>query len=281
MNERIKKIADSIPKKMFFDPSFEASSRNGLLADIVAHKGKSLKREQEYQIFRKYNYLKYRLLKLTVGFKETEEVPAPKPCPPVNMERLGEKSVLELEGLLARMAEARNFIIQSNVGLVFGSVNRYFSYESFERDEFVSNAYFHLIKAIDCFDYRKGFKFSTYCVNVMGMNLYRDMESLKKVQSRLGFSDSLLCVVKSDDSSFVKENEEYTSKMIDKVFEKIRNRFRDPDQKIKVLKYYHGIGTPSMSTRDISKKMNISVTRVNQIKTEIRSVVAASLSYDP
>lgn len=281
MNERIKKISESIPQKMFFDPSFESLSRSNLLVDVTLREGKSFTRDQEYQIFRKYNYLKYRLMKLTVGFKETEEVPAPKPCPPVRLNRLGEKSVLELESLVARIAEIRNYIIQANSRIVFRPVNRHFPSDSFERDEFVSNSYLHLIKAIDCFDYRRGFKFSTYCITAIKMNLIRDMKNLKKTQNPLDFSDSLQHVCKSDDSCFIKEDEEYTTVMLAKVFSKIRDHFHDSERKIEILKNYYGIGCSSMLAKDIGEKMKLTRQRISKIKADAESFVAKSLSYNP
>lgn len=281
MDERIKRIVDSVPKKMFFDPSFEGPSRNGLLADVELRKGKTLTREQEYQVFRKYNYLKYRLIKMTVGFKETEETPAPKPCPPASVRRLGEKSILELENLVARITEIRNFILQANTRLIFRPVGRHFPSESFERDELVSNSYLHVIKAIDCFDYRRGFKFSTYCVNALNMNLLRDVEKIRKIQSRTEPSDSLSHISKPDDSYLVQESERYTSDMVEKVFAKVRENFHNPEREIEVLKDYYGIGRPSMLAREIGKKMNLSRARICQIKIRAESFVAANLSYDP
>jgi len=281
MDERIKKITDSIPEKMFFDPSFEAPSRNGLLADVRLRDGKSIfTREQEYQIFRKYNYLKYRILKLTVGFKETDEKPAPKPCAPVKLNRLKEKSIRELEGLIACMVETRNTILQANTRLVFRPVGRYAPSESFERDELVSDACLHVIKAIECFDYRRGFKFSTYCVNVLKMNLSRDMEKIRKVQAPLEFSDHLSSASECDESCLIRENEEYNAEMVKKVFGKIRASVRNPEQKIEILKGYYGIGRPRMLLSEIGEKMNISRERVRQIKFATMTAVSG-LSYDP
>lgn len=282
MDERIKKIADSIPEKMFFHPSFESPSRNGLLAEVRLKDGKSVfTREQEYQIFRKYNYLKYRIMKLTVGFKEVEETPAPKPSPPVKLERIKEKAIHELENLIVRVVETRNAILQANTRLVFKPVGRYAPSESFERDELVSNAYLHVIKAIECFDYRRGFKFSTYCVNVLRMNLSRDMEKLRKVQSPLEFPDLLGSASKCDKSRVVAENEEYNTEMVRKVFGKIRSSVRNPEQKIEILKNYYGIGLDSrMLLGEIGEKMNLSKERVRQIKHEAM-VAAGGLFYDP
>lgn len=281
MDERIKRISESIPQKMFFDPSFEAPSRSDILVDVTLREGKSFTREQEYQIFRKYNYLKYRLMKLTVGFKETEEVPAPKPCPSVRLDRRGEKYLLELEGLVARIAETRNFILQANTRLIFAPVHRYFPSDSFERDEFISNSHLHIIKAIESFDYRRGFKFSTYCVAAINTNLIRDIQRLKKAQAPLDFSDSLRRASKSDDHHLIKENQEYNSRMVAKVFEIVQNHFHDSERGIEILKSYYGIDRPKMITREIGKKIKLSQQRVCQIKVLVESVVSSSLSYDP
>jgi len=281
MDDRIKRIADSIPEKMFFDPAFEAPSRNGLLADVKLRDGKSIfTREQEYQIFRKYNYLKYRILKLTVGFKEADEAPAPKPCPPVKLDRIKERAVRELEDLIARMAETRNKILQANTRLVFRPVGRYAPSESFERDELVSDACIHVIKAIECFDYRRGFKFSTYCVNALKTNLFRDVEKIRKFQAPLEFSDHINSASECDEGSLVQEDQEYNAEMVRKIFQKIRTSFRNPEKKINILKEYYGIGRPRMLLSEIGKKMNISRERVRQIKLEAMSA-ASGLCYDP
>lgn len=281
MNERIQKIADFVPEKMFFDPSFEQSSRSGLLADVKLGGGKSIfTRDQEYQIFRKYNYLKYRFMKLTVGFKKTDASPSPKPCPPVKLNRIREKAVCELEELMEKITDTRNMILQANMRLVFKPVGRYAPTDSFERDEFVSNAHVHMMKAIECFDYRRGFKFSTYCVNVLKMNLSRDMEKLRKLQAPLEFSDSLSKVVRHDYDRLPRENEEYNAEMVRKVFGKISMSVRNPEEKIEILKGYYGIGVAPMLLREIGAQMNLSHERIRQIKSKTLEV-ARSLAYDP
>ncbi len=281
MDERIKKIADFVPEKMFFDPSFESPSRSGILAEVKLAGGKSIfTREQEYQIFRKYNYLKYRFMKLTVGFEKTEVSPAPKPCPPVKLNRIRKKAVCELEKLMESITETRNLILHSNMRLVFRPVGRYAPTDSFERDEFVSNAHLHMIKAIECFDYRRGFKFSTYCVNVLKMNLSRDMEKLRKVQAPLEFSDSLAEISKHGDARIPRENEEYNAEMVKKVFRKISMSMRNPEEKIEILKGYYGIGGAPMLLREIGAKMNLSHERIRQIKSKTLET-ARSLAYDP
>jgi RNA polymerase sigma factor (sigma-70 family) len=280
MNERVEKIRRFALEKMFFDASFESSRRNELLAEVNVSPGKTvLTREQEYQIFRKYNYLKYRFMKLTAGFGVSSENPSPKPCPPVNLERIGEKSISNLERLMGEITATRNKIFEANTRLVFKPVSRHAPSDSFDRDEFVSNAYVHVIKSIDCFDYRRGFKFSTYCVNVLITNLGRDKEKLRRAQAPLEFSD-LISFSPCKEESFPHSDQEYNSQMVENVFQTIRKSMRNPEDKIKILKGCYGIDSEPLLLREIAEKMNLSRQRIKQIKTETMAV-ARRLSYEP
>jgi RNA polymerase sigma factor (sigma-70 family) len=276
--ERVSRIKNFIPKRMFFDACFESRDRNRILAEINID-GPLLTREQEYHLFRKYNYIKYRIMKLTVGFGEPEESPAPTPSPPVKLERIGERAVIELERLISQMIEIRNLIFNANIRLVFKPVGRHAPKDSFERDEFVSNAHVHTMKAIDYFDHRRGFKFSTYCVHVIKMNLMRDKDNLRKAQDQLEFHD-LLDSNPCGKSSFNSLNLEYNSKMVERIFETIRLIMKKPDEKVEILKRYYGIGTKPMLLRELGEKMNLSRERIRQIKKEAMDAVR-HLSYDP
>lgn len=280
--DRIEKIKANIPKKMFFDPSFEAPSKKALLAEVKLGDKAVLSPEQEYRIFRKYNYLKYKMLKLTVGFKSSNETPSPKPCPPrFNLERIGEKSICQMERLIGQISETRNFIIKANIGLVFRPVARHISSDSFERDELLSNAHMHVLKTIECFDYRRGFKFSTYCVHAIKMNLLRDMENLIKAKAPLEFFESLSSASYGEELESAKEDREYSVQMVERVLDKVRMSRNRPDEKIEILKGYYGLGgTKPMLLRELGAKMNMSHERVRQIKLEALWE-AKCLTYDP
>lgn len=280
MNQRVEKIRRFIPEKMFFETSFESVRRKELLADVKMSQGKTIfTREQEYQIFRKYNYLKYRLMKLTVGFGSSSEIISPKPSPPVNLNKIGEKSILVLERLVEEIAAIRSKIFEANTRLVFNPVSRHAPKDSFERDEFVSNAYAHVIKAIDCFDYRKGFKFSTYCVSVLIKNLGKDKERLLKAQAPLEFSD-LIPSNPCKEEAFSRFDQEYHSQMVENVFQAIRRTMKKPEEKIEILRRYYGIGSEPLLLREIGDKMNLSKERIRQIKLGAMEA-ARHLSYDP
>ena len=122
--ERIQKIKNSLPKKFYFDKSFEGSDRNKILANVelcykkvdhnnILNCSPLLSKDQEYHLFRKLNYIKYRLLKKTNGFKASNEDISPKPCQPTNLDKLKDSSLYELENLIYRIEETRNILYPS------------------------------------------------------------------------------------------------------------------------------------------------------------------------
>lgn len=291
--ERVGKIKNSIPNKMFFDPLFEKNgSEYQILKKIVLNKSKIqhenllncaplLSKDQEYHLFRKYNYLKYRLLKLTVGFAKSEEKISPKPCPSVRLERLKEKSLQKIEKIIKDIDGLRNLLLTSNMRLVVRQISKYSPEDSFKRDEFLSNSYMHVIKAIECFDYRRGFKFSTYCVNVLKFNLKKDSIYLYKVQSPLENSSSLnLATAKKE--TFSEINSFYDKQIIKLIFKEIEKNTKNPQQNICILSDYFGLNGNGLRLEEIGKKLGLSRERVRQIKNQtIKLLQNAKICYDP
>lgn len=135
-----------------------------------------LTREQEHLLFRKYNYLKYRCLLAVVGnnggdWRAIMEDPAGME---LRVSRLSERLLLMAEDFLSEAEGVRNTIVSSNVRLVAKPVHRQERGDTLRREELISDSCAHIMKAVERFDYRRGFRFSTYCVNVIQNNLRRD-----------------------------------------------------------------------------------------------------------
>jgi RNA polymerase primary sigma factor len=290
---RIQKILESIPKKFYFEKIFESSSRNKILSDINLCYKKTkennlfncsplLTREQEKHLFRKLNYLKYRITKLTLGFDKSDG--GPKYSKPINIQRLGENSLKEIERLIRLTQETRNVIIKSNLRLILKSVHRYHSSDTFERDEFFSNGYCHVLKAVDLFDYRMGYKFSTYCTRVLQANLHRDYIKSKTQQEKLVLGEPLLLEGKADKSDgFSNSNHGYNKIFIKELLKKLKKIHRS-DIKIKVLLDYYGIENDGKGKklREIGSELNITRERVRQIKLEALKYLSENCPpYDP
>lgn len=75
--------------------------------------------------------------------------------------------------------ELRDFIIENNIGLARHWANKYYN-TNVEYDDLASLAYIGLIKAVDGFDYSKGYKFSTYASRCINNEIIMHLRSTKK-----------------------------------------------------------------------------------------------------
>jgi RNA polymerase primary sigma factor/RNA polymerase sigma factor len=114
--------------------------------------------EQERHLFRRYNFLKYRAAKLR------EQLDANRPS---------ERLLDAIEGLHGQAVEAKNQIIRANLRLVV-SVAKKYSFRQGDFFEMVSDGNLSLMKAVEKFDYTRGFKFSTYATWALKMNYARE-----------------------------------------------------------------------------------------------------------
>lgn len=294
-NKRLQKIKDNLPKKFFYEKNFDTSFRNKILSNVeLDYSGVQygnmlscsplLNREQEYHIFRKYNYLKYRLLKSTLGFEKSKVKPSPKPSKPIKLERLGDKSLSELENLIRQISQIRNLLLESNLRLIVKQLAKYHRVDSYERDEFFSHGYCHILKAIDCFDYRRGFKFSTYCVNILKNNFYRDSAIRRKQDSVLALTDED-GITDNREHSYSEANFSYNKRFIEQMFEKMKEKVKNYDIRIKIVKDYYGIDGARKNLIELAKELNLSKERIRQIKLDALNIltdkVAKELIYDP
>lgn len=134
-----------------------------------------LSREQEAYYFRRMNLLKSEAIRLT------QELSLAQP-------RV--KLMDEIETLLRQAAEAKNFLIRSNLRLVV-SIAKKHTHPSSNFFEMISDGNMSLIKAIEKFDYSRGFKFSTYASWAIMKNFARTIpaENTRLDRFRTGSDD--------------------------------------------------------------------------------------------
>ncbi len=147
--------------------------------------------EQERQLFCRMNYLRYRAAQLLRSHPG---------------ESLGQWEVERVQGLLRAADWHRDCIVQANVRLVMSIVKK-FSNQQCGFDDLLSDGIMALIRSVDKFDYKLGFRFSTYATQVVRRNSYRFVmdrqdERLKITNS---ISDGGLDVAEDDGSSSLDE----------------------------------------------------------------------------
>lgn len=105
-----------------------------------------LSAEGEAALFRRLNYLKYKAEQLRLS---------------LDAETASAADLDRLEALLADAAAVKNQLVQANLRLVVSIAKRHAS-PTVDFFEIVSDGNVSLLRAVDKFDYSRGFKFSTY-----------------------------------------------------------------------------------------------------------------------
>ena len=275
--DRIEKIKSILPLKFFYEKSFDTNNRTKISSDLklcgldksasILKCGVLLTRAQELHLFRKYNYLKYRISKLTN----------------LNLERLKNSGLSEIEKNIIKMHNTRNIIMKCNMRLIFKSSTKHFAVGTFNNEEFFSNGYVHMMKAIDCFDHRRGFKFSTYFTNVLFRNLQRD-----RVKLYNGNCENLEHDPKDQRVVDYREindsyNKQLVKEMLSNLGESYKNSRKDPTARVAVIEKYFGIdGGEEKTLREVGSEIGVSRERTRQLVDDgIRALKRLKVSYDP
>lgn len=261
-----------ISKNYIYEKEFDTTERIKILKEILDKEvlkeilsknlnmlrcGIVLTRDQEKHLFRKYNYLKYRIYKISQD-KKTGKL----------------KKEKEIQKRVEDILRTREIIVKCNLRLIVKSVCKIFDKESFNYEDFFSNGYYHMLRAIDHFDYTKGFKFSTYFVNVLFRNLYRDKTKLYK-DSSLEIEHQPISL-----DSYEDKNQVYNKKYIEKLIEKLDDyNCLGAD----VLKKVFGIcGEEQMTKIEIARNLGVSKSTVHNIaERAIKKIREFDLVYDP
>jgi len=106
----------------------------------------ALNRELETELFRRYNYLKY------LAFKTRSEI---------NLSRVSSTKLIKAEEYLTEAEAIKKRIIEANLRLVVSIASKHTTSGANMLD-LVSEGNFSLMRAVEKFDYTKGFRFATY-----------------------------------------------------------------------------------------------------------------------
>jgi RNA polymerase primary sigma factor len=208
-----------------------------------------LTREQEAHLFRKMNYLKHRALKL----RET-----------LDPSHARSAELDKIERFQAEALVVKNQIIRSNLRLVVsiakkrvGPTNNFF--------ELVSDGNMSLIRAVEKFDFSRGFKFSTYASWAIMKNFARTIPEEKTRRDRYVTGHDEMFDSAADHRSDERETESDHRRNQETV-RGMLGRLNDRERQILVSRY--GLnGSTEMTLEQLGRELGITKERVRQIES--------------
>jgi RNA polymerase primary sigma factor len=208
-----------------------------------------LSREQERQLFRKMNYLKYRAHQLRAGLD-------PARCTTAEIDAI--------ERLQAEALAVKNQIIRANLRLVVsiakkrvGPTNNFF--------ELVSDGNMSLIRAVEKFDASRGFKFSTYASWAIMKNFSRSIPEEKQRHDRFMTGHDELFESAPDNRSDVYERES-GHRRNQEILQGMLGRLNDRERRILISRYGIG-GADEQTLEQLGRELGVTKERVRQIES--------------
>jgi RNA polymerase sigma factor (sigma-70 family) len=208
-----------------------------------------LTREQEYHLFRQFNYLKHKATRLR---DQIDPVRA-------------KSSVMdEIEKLYEQAVQVKNQIVQANLRLVVSIAKRHVSAAE-DFFQLVSDGNMSLIRAVEKFDYARGNKFSTYASWAIMKNFARSIPEEFKHRDRFRTSQDDAFVTTQDDRSDQYEQETAQHLRKEQVL-KILSRLDDREQKIIISRFGLDQGHEPQTLKEVGEEMGVTKERVRQIE---------------
>ncbi len=209
-----------------------------------------LTREQEVHLFRKMNYLKFKAARL-----REELSPARPSCALMD----------QIERLYQQSVAVKNEIIRANLRLVVAIAKRYAS-SSESLFELVSDGNISLIRAVEKFDFARGFKFSTYATWAIIKNFARTIPTEQKYHTRFRTGTEEMFQSAADTRSCLWEQESAQHLAMDQVA-RIMSRLDERERQI--IQYRFGLdgGREPMTLKEVGSAMGVTKERIRQIET--------------
>ncbi|GIW94017.1 MAG: DNA-directed RNA polymerase sigma-70 factor [Pirellulaceae bacterium] len=222
-----------------------------------------LTREQEYHLFRKYNYLKYKAAKLR------ERLDPQRP-----QVRLMDK----IEELYEEAVRVKNQIVQANLRLVVSIAKRHVT----PTDDFfslVSDGNMSLIRAVEKFDFSRGNKFSTYASWAIMKNYARTIPEEFRYRDRFRSGQDEFFLGQKDERTDQYE-QEAEQRLREQQIRRILSCLDEREQKIIVSRFGLDHSQQPLTLKQVGEEMGVTKERVRQIEAralrKLREAAAAA-----
>jgi RNA polymerase primary sigma factor/RNA polymerase sigma factor len=213
-----------------------------------------LTREQEYHLFRQFNYLKHQASKLREKLD-----PA----------RARGSAMDRIEALYDQAVRLKNQIVQANLRLVVSIAKRHVG----ATDDFfqlVSDGNMSLIRAVEKFDFARGNKFSTYASWAIMKNFARTIPEEYKHRDRFRTSSDEMFSSAQDVRSDQVELEAAQSRRKQQIV-KILSRLDEREQKIIISRFGLDHSHEPQTLKQVGAEMGVTKERIRQIEARALS----------
>lgn len=208
-----------------------------------------LTRESEYALFRKFNYLKFL---------------ADRARRAIDPQLVSASELDRIEALLDEAAEVKKQIVQANLRLVVSIAKRHLK-PGQDFFELISDGNISLMRAVDKFDFTRGFKFSTYASWAIIKNFARSLPEQQQQRERYqtGREDLLETCVTARPGEF---DDEYLP-VVRGVIERMLARLDERESEILRQRFgLSGSGGPQ-TLEQVGRNFGVSKERVRQLES--------------
>ncbi|MCS7304887.1 MAG: sigma-70 family RNA polymerase sigma factor [Thermoguttaceae bacterium] len=222
--------------------------------------------EQELHLFRKLNYLKYKASLL----RQQLDPQAPRTA-----------LMDQIESLYSQIVETKNEIIRANLRLVVSIAKRHVGPNT-NFFELVSDGNMSLIRAVEKFDFAKGYKFSTYASWAIMKNFARTIPESSRLRERYKTVPQELFADTEDlrpNPQEIESAQDRRKIQVERMLE-----YLDPREQQIILRRFGLLqGQEPLTLKQVGKQLGVTKERIRQLEAralqKLRKVVEEKIEF--
>ena len=183
----------------------------------------------------------------------------------IDVSRPNTKDMDSIESMVEQANEVKNFLIRSNLRLVVSIAKKHMKPNA-NFFEMVSDGNISLIRAIEKFDYTRGFKFSTYASWAIMKNFARSIPAEYTQLDRFRTGNDEVFYQASDPRS-ERVNEEIVNQRQHEALMQILAQLDPRERDIIVSRYGLKDGKPAQTLEQVGQKLGVTKERIRQLES--------------